>query len=240
MSVKKEEEEPFSAPAWIVTFSDMIGLLTSFFIMLMTYSTKESAEFRRLRGSLLGEFGLLADPSLPDYDSLLSPDEALANKLREDGLRRERKELEQLAEGSQILVRKTGPNPPIEFERLADGGRLRIYTPLPFSPGSSRLSSETRRLLAEVADLMRLHDCRYLVVGHCWDEGNLAGGQQTLMQLSRDRAVEVALFLTGPGRVPSSRVGIAARADSDPVANTLGGDAAARNRRIEIVVLQDA
>jgi chemotaxis protein MotB len=239
MAVKKEEDEPFSAPAWIVTFSDMIGLLTSFFIMLMTYSTKDQAQFRRLKGNLLGEFGLLADPSLPDYDSLLTPDEALANKLRNEGLRKERKDLEQLAEGSKILVQKIGGQD-VQFERLADGGRLRIFTPSAFPDGGSRLTFEGRRVLGEIADLMRIHKCRIVVVGHCWDEGQNVQGEAAIEQLARDRAIEVALYLTGTGGIAHSRVGIAARGDHDPVERGHGTDAVNRNRRIEIVVLQDA
>ena len=238
MSVKREEEEPFSAPPWIVTFSDMIGLLTSFFIMLLTYSTKDRAEFRQLRGSLLGEFGLIADASSPDYDSMLTPEEALANNLRNDGLRRERSDLQKLKEGAQILVNKEG-GPPVQFERLSDGGRLRIFTECPFPPAGSRLTNEAKKLLNEVADLMRLHDCKFVVVGHCWDEPGMDPASPQLLDLARDRAIEVADYLAGVGRVPKSRLAIAARGDADPLVPQHGEEAAGRNRRIEIVVLQD-
>jgi chemotaxis protein MotB len=236
MPIKKEEEEPFSAPPWIVTFSDMIGLLTSFFIMLMTYSTKDRAEFRRLRGSLLGEFGLIADPATQDYDALLAPEEALANNLRNDGLRKEREDLQQLDEGAKILVR-TAAGEDVEYERLADGGRLRLITPSTFPDGGSHLTPQAKASLAEIADLMRLHACRYVVVGHCWDEGD---GVTALDDLSRDRAIEVASWLTTVGRVPKSSIGIAARGDRDPILRQHGDEAVQKNRRIEIVVLQDS
>ena len=74
--------------------------------MLMTYSTKEQSEYRKLQGALLGEFGLIADPDDPDFDALLRPDEALANNLRNEGIRHERADLQRLKEGAQILVRK--------------------------------------------------------------------------------------------------------------------------------------
>ena len=37
------EDPPQSAPEWIVTFSDMISLLVTFFVMLMSFSTMEPA-----------------------------------------------------------------------------------------------------------------------------------------------------------------------------------------------------
>ena len=36
---QQEDEAPPGAPEWIVTFSDMISLLVTFFILLMTFST---------------------------------------------------------------------------------------------------------------------------------------------------------------------------------------------------------
>ena len=44
MGKKKAEEKPAGAPDWIVTFSDMISLLVTFFVMLMSFSTMEEKE----------------------------------------------------------------------------------------------------------------------------------------------------------------------------------------------------
>ena len=41
---KQEEDEAGGAPEWIVTFSDMISLLVTFFVMLMSFSTMEERE----------------------------------------------------------------------------------------------------------------------------------------------------------------------------------------------------
>ena len=61
-----------------------------------------------------------------------------------------------------------------------------------------------------------------------------------LDDLSRDRAIEVASWLTTVGRVPKSSIGIAARGDRDPILRQHGDEAVQKNRRIEIVVLQDS
>ena len=55
------------------------------------------------------------------------------------------------------------------------------------------------------------------------------------------RAVEVADYLTSTGRVPKERVGVAARGASEPLdRNATDAKSSSRNRRIEIVVMQDA
>jgi chemotaxis protein MotB len=240
MGIKREVEEPFSAPGWIVTFSDMIGLLTSFFIMLMTYSTKEQKDYRKLQGALLAEFGLIANADDPDFDDLIAPDEAMANKLRNDGLRAKRNDLEQLNESAQIVVRAGAGESEVEFERLSDASRLRIHAPVAFAVGQSRLTPDQERLLSEVADLLRLHRCRILVVGHCWSEGASVQGEAALLELSRDRAIAVAEFLTTKGRLSDRYVGVCGRGESEPIDKARDARAAERNRRIELLVLQDA
>lgn len=61
--------------SWIVTYSDMITLLMACFIMIITFSSKESEKFSRKRDSLLsmdGAEGLVerAKPGL-DHDSVI-------------------------------------------------------------------------------------------------------------------------------------------------------------------------
>ncbi len=242
MPIKKEEDEPFSAPPWIVTFSDMIGLLTSFFIMLLTYSSKDVAKFRKLHGALLGEFGLLGDPNCPDYDAFLTPPEALLNKARNDGLRHQRDDLEMLTEGTRTLVQKGELGDRVQFDQLDDGLRVRIQVTGTFAEGSSQLTPELDHALGEIADLLRLHRCKVIVVGHCWDEGPAAATEEARLALSQMRATEAALFLVKTGHVNLDRIGIAARGAHEPLANgsTAHPLAAAMNRRVEILVLADA
>ena len=54
-----ESEEPAGAPDWIVTFADMISLLVTFFILLMTFSTMEVYDAFNTDGALVGSQGIL-------------------------------------------------------------------------------------------------------------------------------------------------------------------------------------
>ena len=64
---KRAEDKPPGAPEWIVTFSDMISLLVTFFVMLMSFSTITDREtmliveaFSNSRG------GVIINPKGPD------------------------------------------------------------------------------------------------------------------------------------------------------------------------------
>ena len=44
-------------PEWMVTYSDVVSLLVTFFVMLLTFSTSDREKFDKAKGSLMGAFG---------------------------------------------------------------------------------------------------------------------------------------------------------------------------------------
>jgi len=46
------------APAWIVTFADLMSLLLTFFVLLLSFSNMEVQEFKKLAGAMRESFGL--------------------------------------------------------------------------------------------------------------------------------------------------------------------------------------
>ena len=238
MGIKREEEEPFSAPAWIVTFSDMIGLLTSFFIMLMSYSTKSKADFHKLAGALQGEFGVIADSKDNDFQALIPPKDLLSEKYRRDGLRQEHPELEKPKEQATVVVRKPATGERVELERMSDGMRVKLVTHTTFAPGSARLTDDDRAVLKEVADLLRLTKNRFVIVGNAWDEGEGTSAGE-LVTLSQQRALEVALYLESVAHLGRSRFGVGGVGASQPLTVSHALDAAEENRRVEIILFPE-
>jgi len=235
VGIRHEEEEPFSAPAWIVTFSDMIGLLTSFFIMLLSYSTKSKADFHKLAGALQGEFGVIADPKDNDFQAIVPPKDLLSDKYRDNGLRSEHNELEKVRDKKGVMVRRpTGER--VQIERMSDGFRVKLVTHTSFAPGSTRLTDDDKEVLREVADLLRLTRHRFVVVGNAWDEGDAVRTVGDLISLSQQRALEVALYLDSAGHLGRSRIGVGGVGASQPLEVSHAADVAAANRRVEIVL----
>jgi len=62
-------------PSWILTYSDVITLLMTFFVLLLTFSTDQIERFERMRVSLLGGnrgTGIVTEmPASLDYDELV-------------------------------------------------------------------------------------------------------------------------------------------------------------------------
>ena len=60
---KKEEESKAGAPAWMMTYGDMMSLLLTFFVLIVSFSTVQDAGFKSAMGSLQGALGILAPKS---------------------------------------------------------------------------------------------------------------------------------------------------------------------------------
>jgi chemotaxis protein MotB len=69
-----EEEEAPGAPEWMVTFSDCMTLLLTFFVLLLSFSSFDDKEFHKLGASMAGALPSIGLSSSRDREAFLSPD----------------------------------------------------------------------------------------------------------------------------------------------------------------------
>src|SRR5487761_2368035 len=58
MAKKKRGEAHGGGHGWFVTFADLMGLLVSFFVMLVAFSTMDNAKLKVVAGSMRDAFGV--------------------------------------------------------------------------------------------------------------------------------------------------------------------------------------
>src|SRR5215468_7636449 len=89
MAKKKRGDAHGGGHGWFVTFADLMGLLMSFFVMLVAYSTQDTAKLKVVAGSMRDAFGVSTErysgiiesdglPTRPKMKNAahISPDEA--------------------------------------------------------------------------------------------------------------------------------------------------------------------
>lgn len=59
MPQKKPKEQPAGAPAWMLTYGDMVTLMLCFFVLLFSMSTTDVVRFREILESFKGAYGPL-------------------------------------------------------------------------------------------------------------------------------------------------------------------------------------
>lgn len=214
------------APMWIVTFSDLMSLLLTFFVLLLSFSTIQEEEFNKAMSSLQGALGVL-----PQFSSIVAPSPrkpTRATSEAEKAARRLRRKLQ--VEGKEKQVK-------IEYD--ATGG-LKISLPdaVLFEAGSATLKAEAFPILENIASVLTgLPDTFVEVRGHT--DGtplNESPNFRDNYDLSYFRAHSVANRLAIVGTVPMEQFEIVACGPSQPLAtnDTLEGRRA--NRRVELYV----
>lgn len=124
--------------------------------------------------------------------------------------------------------------PDISVEETDTGVRLTVRA-LRFLPDQAVLLPDERGRLDTVAAALRdVRQARFLIVGHTADVGT----EESQQRLSVERARTIASELAARG-ISADRIDIEGRGGSEPVASNATEAGRARNRRVEIYVLEE-
>jgi hypothetical protein len=89
MARTRTDDAPRDIPSWFMTFSDVITLLMTFFILLLTFATNEQEYFERMQISIFGASGSKGiagkTTTTVDQDSLLMRERPRAGRIAENG-----------------------------------------------------------------------------------------------------------------------------------------------------------
>jgi chemotaxis protein MotB len=167
------------------------------------------------------------------------PLEAVATKELDERLAR----LKQLTEA---IGTSSGAAPgDVEFLTVEGGYGVRVTDAVLFDSGSDEIRSEGRAILLKVAEQITAQAYqRIWVRGHTDSDpvkrpATLERFPHGNLQLSAERAVEVAALLAGNGVVQEKMV-VAGFGPNEPVVPNTSPENKRRNRRVEIFVLEQA
>lgn len=225
-----EDPKP-GAPSWVVTFSDMMALLLSFFVLLVSFSNMELEKFDQLAGSLRQAFSLgsrAVGPPGPAAAPFGAPGEEYHPSVS-------------LAEEMELMI---GLRQALEASGLGAGGSvrltdrgvtLRIAGDLAFDRGSAEISGETLPLIEAVARVARTRPGPLEVQGHTDDRALPASSPYASnWELSAARAGCAARQLVHEG-LPAARLRAVGLADSRPLAGNDDEAGRSLNRRLEFI-----
>lgn len=221
---KKPKKPMAGAPLWMVTFSDMMTLLLTFFVLLLSMATLDQVKFTQAAGSLSDAFGvgILASSTRSE----VAPPQVVANVPMDDDFtsrvyRRLRTQLRELKLDRQI-------------ELVKDRGAvvLRVDEAILFSSGRSTLNQDADPVLRKVAGLVRPLPLNVKIEGHTDDIGD----DMQNWELSVARAVSVLRFLAGEQLLPLTRISATGYGSHSPLFPNLSERERALNRRVEFVL----
>ena len=219
---KKEKKAAAGAPAWMVTFSDMVTLLLTFFVLLLSMANMDQVKFSKASDSLAGAFGVLGgsiqtEVSRPKVVSYVPIDDDFTSRV----YRRLKSKLRELKLNKKIdLVKDRG------------AVVLRVDESVLFASGGKELDPEAYPGLRKVAELVRPIPLNLKVEGHTDDRGN----ELANWDLSVGRAVSVLRYLAGNQLLPLNRLSATGYGSQKPLFPNTSDRERALNRRVEFVL----
>jgi len=199
---KPEDSGPPGAPEWIVTFTDMISLLVTFFVLLMTFSSLNEYDILRVDSFLKGGRGVDAKqgsaPTAPQNDVLANTDMmrgALVPHVRPpDEIQDDIAEIGQKATDEDIQV---------DFERMPDGLVIQFGANDRFTPGSTVVPDHLRDSLAAVGRVLEHYPHLVVLEGYAEPGFVPSARHPSAEELSFARAEAASqVLLSQTGMVP--------------------------------------
>ena len=226
---KKKQDQEVGAPLWMVTYGDLMSLLLTFFVLLLSFSTITEEElFKEAIQSFRGAVGFLPRELTVVQVNPLPQRMQRPSRSAENLARRIRRQLQVL--GKEDLVK-------VLFDQQ---GELRISLPsqILFDSASARLKPEAFPVLNDLSAIFGEVPEGYLEIrGHTDDRPlSTTGAFRDNYDLSYARADAVARHLMQEGTALRERVEIIACGPSQPIALNTTEEGRQENRRVDITV----
>lgn len=207
------------APSWALTFGDMMSLLLTFFILLLTFSSIQETKFEQAAGSLKGALGVMRqDTGITSGSSSAN----IVNVQARQALMMER--LTRLVDQSRGQV---------EIDAQDGELRIRLDDSMLFPTGSARMNPSALPAIAHVAEVVAQEGNEVWVEGHTDDRPISNALYPSNWELSAARALSVVRALEAEGIAPT-RMSAAAFGEYRPIAPNTSSETRARNRRVEL------
>ena len=261
---KKQDPPPAGAPLWIVTFSDLMSLLLTFFVLLLSFSSIQEVEFQKALGSLKGALGVL-----PRNDAIYSPVKTkfpkaiidqkkkfddTANEIKE-ALKALEEDLQKQKElgnknidnvdGSEnendLLAQLQALNNAnlmdmIDVSAGKNGVVIRIDSPLLYSLGEASLRRIAYPILDKIIESVASWPNDIRIEGHTDDLPINTPEFPSNWELSAARALSVLRYFEASRKIDPTRLSALGYGEHHPLFPNTTKENRAKNRRVEIYV----
>lgn len=223
MRKKKNEEDKGADQGWLMTYGDLMSLLLTFFVLLLTFSSIQLDKFNKAMGSLQGALGVL---EIDRGEKLVFRDFVCY-----DSFTKLKKELDQ-------FIDKAGIDELMYTEAVPGKGlRIIINDKILFNSGKARLKKSIYPILTEIGKIARDNEgLNILVEGHTDNIPMHTIKYDSNWELSAARALAVVKFFIDNLSISPKRLLAIGHGEYKPIVPNSSSKNRAINRRVEIYV----
>ena len=251
MARKKPPEEPDHLDRWLVSYADFITLLFAFFVVMYAISSINEGKYRVMSDALVSAFRespkseklieittknpeLMSGSGRPIGKMLPQPRPDTAAGEQTQATERMKKVAKNVLDVLQPLVRDGR----VRVTQSPRGVTVEINASVLFKSGEAILQPQSTESLAAVARVLSEVDNPVQVEGHTDNIPINSPSFPSNWELSSARAGSVVRLFTEMG-VPAARMVAIGYADNRPVDTNATFDGRSRNRRVNVLILNE-
>ncbi|MDQ6951017.1 MAG: flagellar motor protein MotB [Mariprofundales bacterium] len=233
MAVRKKKLEPEILPdpeAWMTTFADLISLMLTFFILIISMSTLDQTGIKDVSSFFTNAVSIMNAGTGTEVD--IKPILDLNKKMTPaEMMLAMRQNAHAVLQNSALSKKVLGV---IVHNKLY----LRIKDAVLFDPGSANIKPKTKEALQRLAKMLIASPGKIIINGHSnRDAAESSTEYPDAWSLTLARAAAVLHIFENEGINPA-RMAIAGYGPSQPISTTATPFGRGKNRRVEIVVRQ--
>lgn len=221
---KKKSSDAPGAPAWMVTYSDLVTLLLTFFVLLLSMAQMDDIKFLKVANSLRSAFGVMGTLDTINMTQTIVETGVVKDDLVQRVYKKIKTQLNRLTLNKDITLVK-------------DRGAviLRINDAILFDVGQSEIKPEALEVLSKVAELVRPMPLQLRIQGHT-DDAPFANMEMDNWDLSMRRAISVLKLFAKNKLFPLERMSAVGFGSQRPLVPNDSAENRALNRRVEFVL----
>ena len=229
---QNDESEGGGTPAWLTTYCDLMTLMLSFFVILVSFATFEQGRIVKLVGSFKGAFKVLPGGYKTDPgEQVIEPGKEMVQSFRESG---------EISTRIRGIVEKEGLHQGVELTMTNKGFEIFVadYALFGLQSGNADIVPEMEPFLDELAEIVLQKQYVVRIEGHSDDLFVGTEKFPSSWELSTARAVNILRYFIERGGISPLRLSAAGFGKHRPLFPNDTPEHRAKNRRVMIYLEQ--
>lgn len=236
---KRQAPTEAGSPLWMVTYSDMVTLLLTFFILLFAMSVIDIERFQKIiisiQTSFFGYTGIMDNPTEPE-----SPENGAAvsngTQALEESLLEKIRQAEEVREKLEGFLIDAGLEGRVDIRLEERGVVMELPDYIFFERSSADLKPQSRQVLAKLAEFFMEIDNQVIIEGHTCNLPINTYQYPSNWELSVARSVRVTRYLVETLKLAPGRFIATGYGEYQPLTTNDTPEGRAKNRRVTVVI----
>lgn len=245
---------PQGLPGWLQTFGDLMSLLLTFFVLLLSFANTDLIKYKEALGSIKDAFGVSVEEpgefegKSPNPLALEVPapktrviKKEIIDKVAAKTTQEQQQAVKSLAQDVKDAVAAAKMDKAMDV--AVEGGKVRVKAPdkIFFKSGKATLRKIAYRVLKRFGVILKKQNFDLVVEGHS-DKIPIKGSKRfpSNWELSAARAAAVIRYFVDKHEIAPIRLKAVGYAFSRPIAPNKTRAGRAKNRRVEFVFVESS